>query len=240
MIKISICDDNNSFLGFLKEYVYSISRTLKYHVEVYTYNKGADVVKLICDKKEDFDILLLDIDIPDINGLKVAKLIRDLNSKLLLIFVSSYEQYVFESIEYTPFRFIRKSCIKKELPIALESAYKIVDSMHNQSTVIKTEDGEKYISRSDIVYAETEDRKVKLHMCNGKEYITRRFLKDFIDDLSDDSFLHINSGCIVNVKYINNISSYDITLDDGKRLIVSRARIKDVKTQLLNYWRGKI
>lgn len=73
MIKISICDDNNSFLEFLKEHVYSISRNLKYPVEVYTYNKGTDIVKLICDKKEDFDILLLDIDMPDINGLKVAK-----------------------------------------------------------------------------------------------------------------------------------------------------------------------
>lgn len=240
MIKISICDDNNSFLEFLKEYVHSISRSLKYPVEVYTYNKGTDVVKFICDKKEDFDILLLDIDMPDINGLKVAKSIRELNSDILLIFVSSHEQYVFESIEYAPFRFIRKSCIKKELPIALESAYKIVDSMHNQSTVIKTEYGEKYISHSDIIYAETEERKVKLHMCNGNEYITRRFLKDFIADLSDDSFIQIHSGCIVNAKYINNISNYDITLDDGKRLIVSRARIKDVKTQLLNYWRGKI
>ena len=172
--------------------------------------------------------------------LKLPNLIREFNSDLLLIFVSSHEQYVFESIEYAPFRFIRKRCIKKELPIALESAYKIVDSRHNQSIVIKTEDGEKYISRSDIVYAETEDRKVKLHMCNGKEYITRRFLKDFIADLSDDSFIRIHSGCIVNAKYINNISNYDITLDNGKRLIVSRARIKDVKTQLLNYWRGKI
>lgn len=113
MFKISICDDNNSFLEFLKEYVYSISRNLKYPVEVYTYNKGIDVVKLICDKKEDFDILLLDIDMPDINGLKVAKSIREINSDLLLIFVSSHEQYVFESIEYAPFRFIRKSCIKK-------------------------------------------------------------------------------------------------------------------------------
>ena len=168
-----LCDDNNSFLEFLNEYVHSISQNLKYPVEVYTYNKGTDVVKLICDKKEVFDILLLDIDMTGINGLKVAKLIREINTDLLLIFVSSHEQYVFESIEHAPFKFIRKSCIKKELPIALESAYKIIDSMHDQSIVIKTEDREKYISNSDIIYAETEDRKVKLHMCNGKEYIKR-------------------------------------------------------------------
>ena len=77
---------------------------------------------------------------PDITGLDVAKTIRQTNSNIILIFISSHEQYVFKSIEYRPFRYIRKEYLKEELPNALKAAYKLIESDKDESIIVKADD----------------------------------------------------------------------------------------------------
>ena len=75
--------------------------------------------------------MFLDIDMPGISGLEIAKKLREENSDIILIFVSAHEQYVFESIEYSPFRYIRKSRIEKELFLDLKAAYARLGEMQD-------------------------------------------------------------------------------------------------------------
>ena len=195
---------------------------------------------MICNNKEDLDILLLDIDMPEITGLEVAKKIREAHSDIILIFVSSHEQYVFDSIEYNPFRYIRKNRIEKELPIALKAAYSRIEETVDEYIVAKAEDSEVKIKYSDIMYFETVARKVEIHLSNGKVFAVRKTIKELYEELKDSNFIRIHSGGIVNAKYIDEFSNYDITLDNGEVLIVSRRQLKEVKTTLTKYWGGKV
>ena len=103
---------------------------------------GVEVVDLICNNKEDFDILFLDIDMPNISGLEVAKIYEMQGSDIILIFISHMNGIMFESIDYNPFKYIRKNKIEEEIEYSLKRAYKRISSENAKSIVVKTEDGE--------------------------------------------------------------------------------------------------
>ena len=104
---------------------------------------------------------------------------------------------------------------------------------------MKTEYEEVKIKHSDIMYFETAARKVGIHLSNGEVLAVRKTIKELCEELNNEDFIRIHSGCVANVKYIDKFSSYDITLDNGEQLIVSRTRVKNVKTALMNYWGDK-
>lgn len=239
IINIAVCDDEQDSLKNIQKQLFQLANTLNIMIETYLYTDGNKVVDLICNNKENFDILFLDIDMPDISGLEVAKKLREKGSDIILIFISAHEQYVFDSIEYNPFRYIRKTRVKKELPLAMRAACLRLAEMEDSHIVVKTEDAEVKIKHSDIMYFETSARKVEIHLCNGEILAVRKTIKELCEDLNNEDFIRIHSGCVANVKYIDKFSSYDITLDNGEQLIVSRTRVKNVKTALMNYWVDK-
>lgn len=239
-INIAICDDEQESLHIIQKELYNAADKLKIEIETYAYNEGNKVLDLIYNKKGDFDILFLDIDMPDISGLEVAKKLRQKNSDIILIFISAHEQYVFESIEYNPFRYIRKNRIEKELMPALKAAYQRLEEMQDSYIIVKTEEAEVRVKHSDIMYFETTARKVGIHLKNGEVLLVRKTIKELYKKLNDENLIKIHSGCVANVKYIGKYSNHDITLDNGEQLIVSRTRIKNVKMTLMNYWGNQI
>lgn len=239
IINIALCDDEQESLDILKKELDKAAEKLNIKISTSAYDDGNKVLDLICKNKENFDILFLDIDMPGISGLEIAKKLREENSDIILIFVSAHEQYVFESIEYSPFRYIRKSRIEKELFLDLKAAYARLGEMQDSYIVIKTSEADVRIKHSDIMYFETAARKVGVHLNNGEILNVRKTIKELKEELNDKNFIKIHSGCVVNAKYIDKLSAYDITLDNGEQLIVSRTRMKDVKIALMNYWGNK-
>ena len=120
---IAICDDDSKITSRLESGIREIFKNLKDDVDVSVFFYGTDLIDTIKKEKIHYDILLLDVDMPNISGLEVAKILRETNEDIIIIFISSYEKYVFDSFEYNPFRYIRKNRIKEELSIALKSAY---------------------------------------------------------------------------------------------------------------------
>lgn len=239
-INIAVCDDEDESLHIIQKELYHAADKLNIEIETYSYNKGKKVLDFIYNEKEDFDILFLDIDMPDISGLEVAKKLRQKNSDIILIFISAHEQYVFESIEYNPFRYIRKNRIEKELIPALKAAYQRLEEMQDSYIIVKTEEAEVRVKHSDIMYFETTARKIGIHLKNGEVLLVRKTIKELYKELNEEHFIKIHSGCVANAKYIGKYSNHDITLDNGEQLIVSRTRIKSVKIALMNYWGNQV
>ncbi len=235
-INIAICDDNSNELQHIQHIILQESKDLRVIPETYLYMDGKKAVDLICSKKEEFDILFLDIDMPEITGLEAAKKIRDAQIEIILIFISAHEQYVFDSFQYQPFRYIRKRRMEQEIYFALKEAFATLGDKRKEMLIVRAEDSEVKIYLKDIMYCETESRKLRLYMSDGKSYLIRKTIKEFYNQLNNKNFIKIHSGCIVNVKYISGYSGFDITLDNDEHLIVSRARMKEVKSTLLKYW----
>lgn len=236
MLKIAICDDEKLILEHLIEKTRKITSELNKNVEIISYNDGQTLVDTITSKGNSFDILMLDIDMPTISGLEVAKIVRATDNNTIIIFISSHESYVFESFEYNPFRFIRKYRIEQEFAIALEDAIAVCEKNIQRYIVVKDEDRECRIAHSQICYFELIKRKLYIHLENEQILKTWKTVQEFLDDLDDRSFVKFNKGCVVNLKYVSECRNTSIILDNGTELMASRAGIKLIRQELLTYW----
>ena len=235
-MKIAICDDDIEILKELEEDIALFFKKNEKEVTITTYDNGKNVLDAIQQENSKPDILFLDIDMPDISGLETAKQLRQIHETLILIFISSYEQYVFEALEYVPFRYIRKSYMKQELPLTLRAAENTYWKMQKKYLLIKCENGEHRIEQSEIIYFEKILRKLYIYLNDGRVLTTWKPIKEIEAQLSMDCFSKVHSGCMVNLKYVNGYEGCEIQLDNGKRLKASRDGMKIFKNELARYW----
>lgn len=161
MIRVIICDDNIVFMNHFKEIVESSLSNYTDDFQISTVSNG----KLLLAKhmESEFDIIFLDIDMPDISGFDVAKVLRDNNSRCFLIFITNHSELVYESMDFQPFNFIRKNC---GIPVE-ESVEKIISKlirhMRQNEKVILEDDisGRNAVYIKDIVFIQTEFYKMR-------------------------------------------------------------------------------
>lgn len=239
-INIAICDDNKIFIDNMKTKIIKISKNMKYNTEIFIYTDGNILLNEICEEKESIDVLMLDIDMPHISGLQIANEIRKRKLNITLIFVSAHDEMVFDAIQYQPFRYMRKTRLDEELPQVLEDVFELLKDKDDKYTIIKTDEGNKKIKNSEIMHIEVDKKKLKICMYDGRVMYIGKSFKNFLEELDDNNFIQIYSGCAVNIKYVSEFSKTEITLDINEKLPVSRTRMSDVKKTLLKYWREKV
>lgn len=234
--KIGICDDDIELRNNLENKIKDIYSKYEVTLEFYGYDNGEEFLNAVEGETGKFEIVFMDIDMPKISGLEVAKNLHEKFPETILIFVSAHEQYVYESFTYSPFRYIRKYRIDAELRLALDAAYEKLEIIQDRFIVVRTDDAQIRLNHSDIMYYETEGRKINIHMSNGCNYLISKTMKEFVEEMNDDNFIKIHSGGMVNCKFVQQYSNNDLTLDNGERLIVSRSGMKELKSGLTKYW----
>jgi response regulator of the lytR/algR family len=219
-----------------KEVIKRTAQDLHVNTEFDIYSNATEVEKNLFVKKEPADILILDIDMPEISGLELAERIRAENMNLIIIFLSAHEEFVFKAIEFQPFRYIRKIRLEREMPLAIRSAVKVIEENKDKQIFLNTDDGEVKVMISEIMYYETEKRKISVHLKNGITLLLNKKIAEMQDLINKDSFIMIHRSCVVNADYVKNILNGIIVLDNDEKLIISRPRYKAVKQQLLKVW----
>ena len=235
-MRITICDDNIEFLKQTEDIVRHTYQEQQMEIQLSCFQNGQDLLADRQKSESEIDLLLLDIDMPDVSGLEVAKKMREMGKETILIFISSYESYVFDTFEYNPFRFIRKEKLQQELPIALRAAESAYQKNKKRYIVVRCDEGEVRIEETEIMYFDMVKRQIRICLADGRVFHTWRTMKELQQELSPERFSKIHSGCVVNLKYVSSYAGCKITLDNGERLTASRGGIKIFKEELSRYW----
>jgi len=237
MIKIAICDDvvEDSKL------VYSIlddwmNRNQKY-CEKQFFSSSRALLYEIEDGTE-FDVLLLDIEMPDLDGIRLTERIKYFLPDALIIFITSHEKYVYESFKVQPFRFIPKKYQARMLPSALRDVVEIFEKCEGKYLYIENQEGMERISVRSITYIWHHEKYAYIERTNGKRAKVRKTLKQVYEELPQEDFVWIDRGCICNLMQISKIDKGDVLLTDGTRHAISRERLTEVKSILRKYWIG--
>ncbi|HSH36104.1 LytTR family DNA-binding domain-containing protein [Schnuerera sp.] len=230
MIYIGICDDDRYFLDYVGYKIEKILEKKNISSRIHRLSNGIELLNAYDEKNKPFDIIFLDIDMPKIDGLEVAEVIRKKDEETILMFLTSMDNEVYKTFKYDTFRFIRKSHIDMELDEALKSS---LEKLKDEKHVFKTTDGNLSLYISDILYFEFLDRTVHIKTFDSKYKTTIRRFKDIETVFESKGFVSIHRGCIVNENYIKSIGNLDITLDNDEKLPVSRYRIEDVKKSFI-------
>ena len=117
MIRIAIVDDEQIILNSIHKKIQDILNELNIEFEIQDFTSGKTALKEITEKV--FDIIFLDIDMPDVSGMTIAKKIRIQEENLEIVFITNKDELVYDAIKVVPFRFIRKSRFDEEIQEAL-------------------------------------------------------------------------------------------------------------------------
>ena len=235
-MNIAICDDIECDALAAREVIRNTLNKLNKEAEIEYYLNAKEIQDKLLKKNEPLDLLILDIDMPDISGLDLAEKLRANNLKLLIIFLSNHEEFVFKAIEFQPFRYIRKIKLETEMPIAIQSAVKVITANSDSQINLNTECGSMRVMMSEIMYYETEKRKIALYLTNGKKLLVNRTITEMQEHIQNEKFIMIHRSCVVNTDHILNIHDNTLILDNDVSLIISRPRYKEVKQKILKMW----
>ena len=186
-------------------------------------------------KKHVINILFLDIELEGMSGFELAAVLNREFPDIIIIFVSAYENFVYSAFKYTPFRFLRKSCLEDELESALLDA---IDSLTSKNKVIElnTAEGKIETRLSDIVYFESEKNYLIAHLLGNESYRFRNTIAGIFEQLKDDGFYKIHQSFVINLENIKRISGHsDVIMCNGVTLPISLRNASGFKKAYMEY-----
>ena len=233
-ISVAIIDDDEKQLNIIKSYFASAEETLEQKFKLEYFSDGL----LFLDKfKDEYDILMLDIEMPLIDGVSLAKKIRQTGSTCSIIFITHMPQYAIEGYEVEATAYVLKPLKLLNFTEAVKRAVKRVLSQRTEAAhiVLSGRGGIKSISSNDIYYIEAMGHCIIFHTAEG-EYTDRTTLNGLEEKLKDSNFARCNSCYLVNLKFVENVSNNTVTVH-GKELAVSRNKKKSFVEKYMEYIR---
>ena len=228
-MQIFICDDEPQMLSDIAK---KVSECLP-DSSIRTFTSGVELLK--CLKAELCDVLLLDIDMPDITGLEIAGHLAGQEKRPLLLFVTSHDELVYDSFQYHPFAFLRKSCFDKEINAALTDCVHELEH-RERHFCFKAEGNRISLLLSDILYFEAEGNYLILFSKEG-QYRFRSTITSVENTLSGCGFIRIHKGFLINQAAVRLWGSEQVQLSSGSMLPIGKSYAKIAKEQFLRYMR---
>lgn len=239
MLQIAICDDEVTLIPKVEEITSVFFRTHCVDVQLHTYQSSEN---LLYDLKDGihFDLLLLDIEMPEVTGMDIAKTVKENMPSARIIFITSHLQYAIEAYEFSIFRYIPKDKVEDKLSAALEDFYKLYRLERNEFYTIQVKNRIEQIAYRDILFILRDGKYAVFHLMNGEVKSVRKSLAQVDTELNKDYFYFADRGCIVNFANVTGLNDTIISFVEGKSVPISKAAIPDFKAKMLEFWGKQI
>lgn len=224
---IYICDDEQKILLDIVDKVKSCCP----QSNIVSFSDSREL--LISLFKKPCDILLLDIDMPQISGHDVAKQLMEMSCKPLLIFVTSHDELVYDSLKFHPFGFVRKSYFDEEVEKVINDCIVEIAS-RKQYFSFRVGSENIRLPVPEILFLESDGNYLKV-ITNSSKYRFRDTISNIEKDLSFKGFVRIHRGFLVNQLHTRKITSIEVELSNGCCLPIGRNYYETAKKQLMRY-----
>lgn len=230
-LKIAICDDDATQRAYLAETVSAWAKRNRHPAKLLQY-PDAKAFFFDYSGQKDFDILLLDVEMPGMSGIELAKAVRGENTAVQIIFVTGYYEYFGEGFDVSALHYLIKPVDGDKLCPVLEKAVRNL-TWRQRSVLVSTAQGEIKVPLADILYVEAEKVYVNVHTAQGS-YHTRMALGKFTAQL-DDTFFKVHRSYVVGLKYVKMITRTEVVMTNGDSVPISRGMYNTVHAALIKY-----
>ena len=227
-MNVFICDDDRKDIARLKALIDDYD--MKNHIgfTVSAFRSGMEMLEAI-RKGKSVDIIFLDINMDIMDGLTVAKKIRELREDVPIILVTTLMNYALDGYKVRASRFLIKDDLDKTFPECMDDICGEIRKRSN-TVVFSCVEGEIRLKASDIILFETSGHKCLIQL-HDRTYQIYEKLENLEKMLNGLGFLRTHKSFLVNMAHIRNINSYILTLDNGREISVPKARYKQVKQE---------
>ena len=223
-LKIIVCDDE-----VVQQRI--IRALLEIQAELKFYASGREC---LLEKGElmDTDIFLLDIFMPELNGIDIARELKNMGAEGKIIFITGGNDYITEAFEIHAFSYIQKPVEYEKFAKVMHSVLKCLEKARYMDIVADREKRRIYLA--DIVYVETLGRRLLIHM-KDEELETYLSVKSFMDEFGKSDFLQISRYVAVSISRIQRIVGRNLYLRDGRELLISEKYLPTTKKLHIEY-----
>ncbi len=234
MMRIAVCDDDSLLARILAETIRKTFLQCNVQTEIQVYT-SLPVLKAQVEKRR-FDLLFLDIDMPDLDGITFGKWFRASGHQAAIIYISSHEERVFESFEVKPYYFIRKTTFLEEIGRIIPRFVREMENDVFQSLVVRDENNALlHLNVGRIVYIEGEMKLQKAVLYQQKTCVRiKSTLNALEEELGERGFLRAHKAYLVNSRYIRRIESGLVWLSTGESIPLGRTRAKEFLNAYVN------
>ena len=235
MIKFAICDDEpmmaQELASHLAEYMKEKSIT------AYDLSSFPDSCALL-DAADRFDVIFLDIQMEQPDGMETARLLRRRGDYSLLVFVTVLKEFVFDAFQVEAYDYLLKPLDSARFCQTMDRVLRSLEQRTAEDIVIQRGTGCEVVLLSDIVYCEVLGRKIYLHKSDG----TVSDYYDKLEDLErkvDGRFFKCHRSYLVNLDYVRGCQDGQVLLFQGERIPASRLREWELMQALLRYMKER-
>lgn len=230
MIRIAIVEDEITASDLLIDYLNKYANEKKEKFEIKVYSSS---LMFLNEYKNNLDIVFMDIELPDGNGLDTIRKIRQLDNDVIVIFVTNMAQYAVKGYEVRAFDFIVKPVTYYNFSVKLENVLHCFEKKKDSEIWISNKEGKLKLKVSSIYYIEVVQHMCFYHTSNGNFKATGS-LKNIEDTLEKMNFALCNRCYLVNLKYVTSVKK-GIVVVNNEELIISRSKQAEFMKRLNDY-----
>ncbi len=234
-MRIGIVEDDNTYRGMLADFVrqYGEEQNIAFEVSLFT-----DGLEMITDYKPEYDIILLDIEMPNLDGMQTAQQIRAKDADVVLIFVTNMTQYAIHGYSVRAFDYVLKPISYYQFSVKLARAIDLVNQRASGQITLMLADGMVRLKTRQIYYVDIQNRQLHYHTELG-EFVIRGTLQSAEDELSKYHFVRCNHWYLVNLAHVDQVRE-DTAVVAGNELEISRRNRKAFLKALTDYLGGGV
>ncbi|MEG0576799.1 MAG: LytTR family DNA-binding domain-containing protein [Bacilli bacterium] len=202
---LAICDDS-------KEAVQQIVESIHYYKSVFTIHTYTNPQELLMDFKisQQFDVVFLDIDMPNLDGFQLAERIKLINNSVIIVFVTIKKELILQSFKYRPISFVYKKS-KIDFKLLFRDLKVELSLLHPTFEYIKN-NVQYQIKYSDIVYFKKDLNDLYIHTISSV-FVLRMTIKELKKIIVLNNFIRVNKSVIVNTNFIKNVDHTNLIIE---------------------------
>lgn len=230
MINIAICDDNIIDVNYIESLVikWGKNNNINYHIDKFTSAENYIYSKL---ESVNYDILLLDIEMGNMDGVTLAKEIRKNDKLIQIIFITGYSDYILDGYDVAALHYLMKPINEEKLNQVLIRALEKLTL--NEKVINLTIGGEMMrIPLHEIVYLEVFKNYVTIY--GKQEYKIKKTLGE-CEKLLDDRFFRIGRSAIVNLNYISRVTKTQVIMSNGVCILLPRGMYDSLNRAIISH-----
>ena len=230
MFQLALCEDKPVFSNAQKEACRKILEAQSIEHEISVFANGTDFISAFIDQKRRFDMILLDIVMDGVDGIELARMIRQHDKDAAIVFITSYDKFAILGYDVKALHYLMK-------PVDTQKLENLIKSVYTEKYVINVltiKYGEQHIRVPirEIVCLETTGRRVEVSLMDGIVYYSGK-LTDILGELPKGLFIRCHQAFAINIENIRELNRRCAIAVNGKEIPVSRTFWNNTKTAFL-------
>lgn len=227
-MRIAICDDEAHYIEDLKSKIQQMYNSLDIITD--GFSGGEELLRSF--RHRAYDVIFLDIEMPGLDGIAVARKLRELSEEVSIVFLTGHIEYAIKGYEVNALRYLTKPADEAKVREVIEH---LLDKQSSGKLLwVKTADGEQKIRLSDILFIESQNQNVVIST-EKESFSVRGNISDYEQKLSQDGFFRIHRSYLISLPKVMRIGNKEVVMEDNTSLPVSRSKEAELKKTLFSY-----